>query len=95
MAPLSFGKNGGDLLVGNFGNGNILSFGPDGKFNGLLKDVHGRSIQIERLWGLTFGNGGRGGSPDTLFFNSGPLDETHGLFGSLKPADKADSNKRY
>ena len=86
LAPESFGRHAGDLLVGNFGNGTIMSFGPDGKFHGLLKNVYGGPIEIERLWGLTFGNGGRAGAPDTLFFASGPFAETHGLFGSLKPA---------
>jgi hypothetical protein len=38
---------------------------------------------------LTFGNGGRAGSPETLFFASGPQSESHGLFGTLKPADKS------
>jgi len=96
LAPNSFGKHGGDLLVGNFGSGTIMTFGPDGKFHGLLKGVHGGPIKIERLWGLTFGNGGRAGSPDTLFFASGPIDETHGLFGSLKPANpgSADASVR-
>jgi uncharacterized protein (TIGR03118 family) len=86
LAPESFGKHAGDLLVGNFGDGTIMSFGPDGKFHGLLKTVEGEPVQIERVWGLSFGNGGRAGAPDTLFFGSGPLGETHGLFGSLKPA---------
>ena len=88
LAPESFGQHAGDLLVGNFGNGTIMSFGLDGKFHGLLKNVDGGPIEIERLWGLTFGNGGRAGAPDTLFFASGPLAETHGLFGSLKPAEQ-------
>jgi uncharacterized protein (TIGR03118 family) len=90
LAPESFGSHAGDLLVGNFGNGTIMSFGADGKFHGLLKSVEGGPIAIERLWGLTFGNGGRAGAPDTLFFAAGPLAETHGLFGSLKPAGKSD-----
>jgi uncharacterized protein (TIGR03118 family) len=89
LAPGSFGRHGGDLLVGNFGSGTIMSFGFDGKFHGLLKDVNGGPIEIERLWGLTFGNGGRAGSPETLFFASGPQSESHGLFGTLKPADKS------
>jgi uncharacterized protein (TIGR03118 family) len=88
LAPLTFGKHGGDLLVGNFGNGTIMTFGPDGRFHGLLKGIHHRPIQIEGLWGLSFGNGGRAGSPDTLFFGAGPFDENHGLFGSLKPTDE-------
>ena len=91
LAPESFGKHGGDLLVGNFGSGTIMAFGLDGKFHGLLKNVDGGAIEIERLWGLTFGNGGRAGSPLSLFFASGPLAETHGLFGILKPADKSAS----
>src|SRR5262249_46496880 len=86
LAPLTFGTHPGDLLVGNFGDGTIMTFGPDGRFHGLLKDVHQRPIQLEGLWGLSFGNDGRAGSVDTLFFASGPLDESHGLFGSLKPA---------
>jgi hypothetical protein len=71
-----------------------MTFGPDGKFHGLLNGLDGRPIQIEGLWGLTFGNDARAGSADTLFFGSGPFDETHGLFGSLKPAsnDRSDEN---
>ena len=90
LAPESFGKHGGDLLVGNFGSGTIMTFGLDGKFHGLLKGLHNGPVEIERLWGLTFGNGGRAGRPDTLFFSSGPIAETHGLFGTLKPADPSD-----
>src|SRR5262249_14784656 len=37
QAPNSFGKHGGDLLVGNFGNGTIMAFGQDGEFHGLLE----------------------------------------------------------
>jgi uncharacterized protein (TIGR03118 family) len=94
LAPGSFGKHAGDLLVGNFGDGTIMTFGLDGKFHGLLKNVQGGPIVIERLWGLTFGNGGRAGNPDTLFFSSGPVAETHGLFGSLKPAHELDKSER-
>jgi uncharacterized protein (TIGR03118 family) len=86
-APLTFGDKGGDLLIGNFGNGTIMAFGLDGKFHGLLKGVQDGPIEIEKLWGLTFGNGGRAGSSDTLFFGSGPNAETHGFFGFLKPAE--------
>jgi uncharacterized protein (TIGR03118 family) len=94
LAPKSFGKHGGELLVGNFGNGTIMTFGPDGEFHGLLKGVNHRPIQIERLWGLIFGNGGRAGSADTLFFASGPASESHGLVGSLNPATDSDSDSR-
>ena len=86
LAPNSFGRHGGDLLVGNFGSGTIMTFGLDGRFHGLLRGLDHAPIQIERLWGLTFGNGGRAGSPDKLFFAAGPEEENHGLFGSLSPA---------
>jgi uncharacterized protein (TIGR03118 family) len=94
LAPNSFGTHGGDLLVGNFGSGTIMTFGLDGTFHGLLKGVHGGPIKIEGLWGLTFGNGGRAGSPGTLFFAAGPFDENHGLFGSLNPAGKPGPHER-
>ncbi len=86
LAPDSFGKHGGQLLVGNFGSGTIMSFDADGKFRGLLKGVHEGPLVIDGLWALTFGNGGAAGSPHTLFFSAGPQDESHGLFGALIPA---------
>jgi uncharacterized protein (TIGR03118 family) len=90
LAPHTFGVHGGELLVGNLGSGTILAFGLDGEFRGFLKGIHDGPIVIEGLWGLTFGNGGRAGSPDVLFFGAGPVDETHGLFGSLTPAAEVD-----
>src|SRR5262249_8898846 len=36
------------------------------------------------LWGLTFGNGGNGGDPRTLYFAAGINDERDGLFGSIR-----------
>jgi uncharacterized protein (TIGR03118 family) len=88
LAPQSFGKHGGELLVGNFGSGTIMSFDADGKFRGLLKGVHDGRLVIDGLWGLTFGNGGAAGTPDTLFFTAGPDGESHGLFGALKPNEE-------
>lgn len=85
LAPGSFGKHGGQLLVGNFGSGTIMSFEADGKFRGLLKAVHHGPVSIDGLWALTFGNGGKAGTPDTLFFTAGPDGEAHGLFGGLLP----------
>ena len=40
---------------------------------------------IDGLWGLTFGNGGKGGRPGTLYFTAGPNGEGNGLFGALDP----------
>ena len=86
MAPSTFGKHAGQLLVGNFGSGTIMSFDPmTGEFHGLLGDTDDRPIVIDGLWGLAFGNGGRAGQPETLYFTAGPDAESHGLFGSLDP----------
>jgi uncharacterized protein (TIGR03118 family) len=86
MAPASFGKFGGDLLVGNFGDGRIQAYdATTGGFRGTLKDANLKDIRIEGLWGLTFGNGVTAGDKGTLYFTAGTNDEADGLFGSLKP----------
>jgi len=64
------------------------AFDAAGRFQGLLQDVEGEPIVIGGLWALTFGNGGRAGVPDTLYFSSGPDGESHGLFGSLAPVNE-------
>jgi uncharacterized protein (TIGR03118 family) len=88
LAPDTFGQHAGQLLVGNFGGGTIMAFEADGDFKGLLQSCDHGPVVIEGLWGLTFGNGGRGGNPDTLYFTAGPAGESHGLFGSLSPTQK-------
>jgi uncharacterized protein (TIGR03118 family) len=85
LAPGTFGKHGDQLLVGNFGSGTIMTFEADGDFDGLLLGTRKGPVTIDGLWALTFGNGGRGGDPNTLYFTSGPDKENHGLFGSLSP----------
>jgi len=75
-------------VSGNFGSGTIMSFEADGDFRGLLLGVRGGPIVIDGLWALSFGNGGKAGTPDTLFFTAGPDHESHGLFGSLTPVRK-------
>jgi len=44
-------------------------------------------IDIPGLWGLRFGNGGVGASPNTLYFAAGINDEKDGLFGSIVNVD--------
>ena len=90
LAPTNFGAHADQLLVGNFGSGTIMSFDADGKFRGLLESTHERPIVINGLWALAFGNGGRGGRPETLYFTAGPNDESDGLFGSLDPVPESD-----
>jgi uncharacterized protein (TIGR03118 family) len=84
-APSGFGEFGGDLLVGNFGNGWINAFNPaSGAFVGTLDLTNGMPFAEPALWTLDFGIGGSGGSPDVLYFTSGlSLAQTGGLFGSI------------
>jgi len=86
IAPAGFGDVGGDLLVGNFGNGWINAYTLSGTFVQTLTDAKGNPLSIDGLWGLQFGNGSGSGSKGTLYFTAGPGDEQHGLFGSLVPA---------
>jgi uncharacterized protein (TIGR03118 family) len=88
ISPGTFGKHADQLLVGNFGSGTIMSFDANGRFRGLLKSCQRGPVVIDGLWGLTFGNGGRGGVPGTLYFTAGPNHEGDGLFGSLSPSMK-------
>lgn len=85
IAPAGFGDVGGDLLVGNFGNGRINAYTLSGTFVETLTDAKGNPLSIDGLWGLKFGNGSGSGPATTLFFTAGPGDEQHGLFGQLTP----------
>jgi uncharacterized protein (TIGR03118 family) len=82
LAPADFTGFGNQLMVGNFGDGRINVYDPiDGRHRGLLKVADGTPIEIDGLWGLSFGNGGSAGPKNQLFFTAGPDDEAHGLFG--------------
>ncbi|PYS81964.1 MAG: TIGR03118 family protein [Acidobacteria bacterium] len=86
IAPASFGIFGGAVLVGNFSdNGIITAYNSGGTFLGTLQNEAGQPIVNDQLWALTFGNGGAGGDPNTLYFSAGIADEEHGLFGKLNP----------
>jgi uncharacterized protein (TIGR03118 family) len=89
LAPPSFGRFAGDLLVGNFGDGQINAYEATAsgfEHRGTLRDADGGKLVIDGLWALEFGNGGSNGNPDTLFFTAGPDDESNGLFGTITPA---------
>jgi uncharacterized protein (TIGR03118 family) len=88
ISPDSFGRHGDQLLVGNFGSGTIMTFDDHAKFKGLLKGTDEHPLVIDGLWALTFGNGGKAGTPDTLFFSAGPNSEGDGLFGSITPTEE-------
>jgi len=84
LAPAGFGDVGGDLLVGNFGDGHINAFDPvTGTLIETLMDTSNQPIAIDGLWGLRFGNAGSNGTPLDLYFTAGPNDEADGLFGVI------------
>jgi uncharacterized protein (TIGR03118 family) len=93
IAPHGFGKFGGALLVGNFGDSHVNAFSlKTGRFLGQLEDTHGRALVLDGgfhgpstkgLWGIDFGNGEGGAGERTLFFASGINDEADGLFGMV------------
>jgi uncharacterized protein (TIGR03118 family) len=87
LAPDGFGRFAGDLLVGNFGDGQINAYEElaNGHFahRGELRGSDGKPLAIDGLWALRFGNGGNAGPTGTLFFTAGPDEESHGLFGSI------------
>src|SRR5258707_3614520 len=90
LAPSTFGRHAGQLLVGNFGNRTIMRFDSGANFRGLVQGADGNPVVIDGLWALAFGNGGKAGAPDTPFFTAGPDGESRGLFGSLSPIPEND-----
>lgn len=89
LAPANFGKFSNKLLVGNFGSGEIAAYNSEtGEFLDLLKTNDGKTLTIEGLWGLEFGNGKTAGPLNTLFFAAGINDEKDGLFGTITPTGK-------
>lgn len=91
MAPKGFGVFGNDLLVGNFGSGEILAYMPTKsgmfKFQGVMDGTDNKPIKDGRLWDLSFGNGADGANPDTLYIaTGGPNPMKDGLFAAITPA---------
>jgi uncharacterized protein (TIGR03118 family) len=90
-ASFAFGQFSGQILVGNFGNGNINVFDSRGQFIDEVGDAKGKPLQIDGLWTLTLGGGAKSSS-DTLYFTAGPNGETNGLFGTITPVSDNDDD---
>jgi uncharacterized protein (TIGR03118 family) len=85
IAPASFGRFGGAILIGNFGDGTINAYGPiSGHFLGSLRDGQGRRIRIDGLWGMQFGNGLLQQPTNELFVAAGPKDEEDGTYSVIR-----------
>jgi uncharacterized protein (TIGR03118 family) len=86
LAPASFGAFGGDLLVGNFGDGTINAYDSTTfALKGQLQDSSGKPIQNQNLWEILFGSNGTG-DPNTMYFSAGVNNEKGGLFGAITAA---------
>jgi uncharacterized protein (TIGR03118 family) len=85
LAPSTFGAFGGDLLVGNFGDGRVTAYNATDQVVGQLHDPAGKAISIPGLWDLRFGNGAHDEGVNSLYFTAGIDGEAHGLFGDLNP----------
>jgi len=86
LAPVTFGAFGGDILVGNFGDGHINAFDRStGHVEGRLLNASGQPLTISGLWGLRFPAGSLNAVAGALYFTAGINDEHDGLFGNLVP----------
>jgi uncharacterized protein (TIGR03118 family) len=84
LAPAGFGSFSGDLLVGNFGNGEILVYNPTtGTFVSTLDDTSGNPIVNPFIWALETRTGGAGVNLNAVYFTAGIDNQKDGLFGEL------------
>ena len=87
VAPAGFGSVGGNLLIGNFGDGTINSFDPvSGKALGSISLASGKELVIPGLWALAFGNGAANQPANALFYTAGPNNQVDGVFGRIDVA---------
>jgi uncharacterized protein (TIGR03118 family) len=96
LAPRSFGRFGGDLLVASFGDGQIEAFRRTRggwQLDGALGDTNGRPLVVNGVWGIAFGNGSSAGPRNILFAAAGPHRwlgsselAVHGLIAAISPA---------
>lgn len=87
LAPAGFGSLEGDLLIGNFGDGKISIFAPNGSSlaisMGAVTVKNGGTLTVPGLWSLVFGDGDPDKPLTTLFYTAGFADQTDGVFGSI------------
>ena len=87
VAPKNFGPLSNTLLVSNNTNrGTINGFDlGTGQFVGTVKDMNGKALHIDQLWGIEFGGGtANNGRTNQLFFTAGPKQNLAGTFGVIR-----------
>ena len=83
IAPAGFGIYGGDLLIGNFGDGLITAYNPTTyAYLGTVADGTGKAIAYPGLWEI-FVPTATAAIPNSIYFTAGLANETHGLFGVI------------
>ncbi len=93
QAPGDFGAFSHDILVGNFGSGEIDAFNATtGHFDGKLMNAANTPIVIDGLWGLSVGNGTGAGSAIAVYFAAGLKGESGGLLGTLTAVENTQGN---
>jgi uncharacterized protein (TIGR03118 family) len=86
VAPGNFGKLSNTLLISNNTNaGTINAFNlATGQYEGTVRDMNGKDILIDQLWGIEFGGGtANNGRTNQLFFTAGPHSNLAGTFGVI------------
>jgi uncharacterized protein (TIGR03118 family) len=84
IAPSGFGAFSNDLLIGNFGNGEINAFdATTDMFLGTLDGPNGQPLVNDFLWALETRNGVNGFNPNAVYFSAGINDQADGLFGEI------------
>jgi len=87
VAPNGWGSLAGDVLIGNFGDGKINIFKPNGTqlatSLGSLKGSNGQPFAFPGLWSLVFGNGDSDKPLTALFYTAGFASQTDGVFGTI------------
>ncbi|HZE71848.1 MAG TPA: TIGR03118 family protein [Pyrinomonadaceae bacterium] len=88
LAPADFGPLSNAILISNnTSRGRINAFNPEtGQFLGPLRDANGKTIEVDNIWALQFGQdaaGNANGAHNQLFFTAGPNSYANGLFGVI------------
>jgi uncharacterized protein (TIGR03118 family) len=84
IAPPEFGAYSDDLLIGQFGSGQILAYDPtSGLYLGTLDGGNGQPIVDHNLWALETRTGGTGDNTDALYLTAGIGNQQDGLFAEI------------
>lgn len=93
VAPSDFGLFSHDILVGQFGSGEILAFDPNTNlYKGALQGTNSQPITISGLWDISFGNDGKSGNATALYFSA--AGDGGGLIGTITPVQNIAGNDR-